>query len=99
MYEYKVLDFIYKEYRLLQHLQKKTVPQWPTEICWQEHKLLSVYACQWGQRVGTRKNEVPGPPGSGLGVGLLNPPLKILLLRNLHRWKKALEVVKIHKEL
>jgi hypothetical protein len=38
--------------------------------------------CQRGQKVRARRSVVPAPPGWGLGMVLMTPPQKSLLLRN-----------------
>lgn len=40
------------------------------------------HLCQTGQRVGARRNVVPGSPRWGLGVGLMTPQWNNLQLRN-----------------
>jgi hypothetical protein len=51
-------------------------PQWTGELCWWERKLLvgpPMPDKLWGRG---QTNEVPGPPGWGLGVELMIPPGK-----------------------
>jgi hypothetical protein len=56
-------------------------PYWGEEVCasWRERKLLIEPP---GQRIGSRRSIIPGPPGWVLAMGLSTPPRTNSLLRN-----------------